>query len=906
MRILGDTVIEHIGVKRRSGRYPWGSGEHPFGGLHDVISKRQALIKAGVPEGEVWKRLGYSSTNQYRKAVTIANNERKEQTAHYISEMKKQGYNNSEIARALKVSEGTVRYQMSHKDKIAKSQLNNTTQMLKDKVKEGKYIDVGKGVEAQLGISRHKLNAALDQLEAEGYSVHKLFVKQAASANNYTDLIVLTKEKNIDIVRKHKTEVTAPDGYTPDGGLTYKKFKRPEPVKWNEVGIRYRENGGEDRDGLIQVRPGVDGLDLGTSHYAQVRINVGGTHYLKGMAVYSNDLPAGKNLVFNTNKSKKTPKEKVLKELKDTKSKDPSTMFGALITKQKGKFNIVNEEGSWLSWNGSRFPSQFLSKQPTKLIKERVQATLKKKKQDLDDILALTNPVIKKQLLDDYASKLQSSQKELKLQGLPRTQAHVLIPFPKMKPNEIYAPNYKNGERVVLIRYPHAGTFEIPELRVNNKFSGAKKLLGSALDAVGIHPSVAHKLSGADFDGDAVYVIPNNKKKIKTTSSLKGLKDFDPNSYAYPDGVPHKKITNKLKQNKMGDVSNLIADMTVKGASIPEITRAVKHSMVIIDSEKHDLNWRQSEKDNRIPELRKKYQDRKSLKYDPVTQTIKEGAFHLGGSTLMTRANAEITVGDKRTVTVDRVTKKIKPKANPKPAQTYTKKDASGKTIIDKKTGKPKVYIRKDPVKVPILDVIKDAKVLSSGTSKEKEYVTYINTLKSYSNRAQKEAASLKMGHKNKNSTTIYKEEVASLMTKLKTAEANAPRERKAQIMANDKIMKAMRENKDMTGDQLKKVKRIALNDARIQSGAKRYEIDITPKEWEAIQARAIAPSTVSKIFLKADNEKVMQYATPKVRTSMATGKVQRAKALLASGYTYAEVANVMGVSVSTLHNNIH
>ena len=37
--------------------------------------------------------------------------------------------------------------------------------------------------------------------------------------------------------------------------------------------------------------------------------------------------------------------------------------------------------------------------------------------------------------------------------------------------NEIYAPNYRDGENVVLIRYPHGGIFEIPELIVNNKFA---------------------------------------------------------------------------------------------------------------------------------------------------------------------------------------------------------------------------------------------------------------------------------------------------------------------------------------------------------------------------------------------------------------------------------------------------
>ncbi len=50
----------------------------------------------------------------------------------------------------------------------------------------------------------------------------------------------------------------------------------------------------------------------------------------------------------------------------------------------------------------------------------------------------------------------------------------------------------------------------------------------NAPDAIGINPKVAQKLSGADFDGDAVIVIPNHNGLVKTSASLEGLKNFDP------------------------------------------------------------------------------------------------------------------------------------------------------------------------------------------------------------------------------------------------------------------------------------------------------------------------------------------------------------------------------------------
>lgn len=78
--------------------------------------------------------------------------------------------------------------------------------------------------------------------------------------------------------------------------------------------------------------------------------------------------------------------------------------------------------------------------------------------------------------------------------------------------------------------YPHGGTFEIPELTVNNKNPTAVSVLGKNIrDAVGINPKVAERLSGADFDGDQVVVIPTGGRvKIQSTPALKDLKDFDP------------------------------------------------------------------------------------------------------------------------------------------------------------------------------------------------------------------------------------------------------------------------------------------------------------------------------------------------------------------------------------------
>lgn len=61
-------------------------------------------------------------------------------------------------------------------------------------------------------------------------------------------------------------------------------------------------------------------------------------------------------------------------------------------------------------------------------------------------------------------------------------------------------------------------------------------------------------------------------------------------------------------EKQLDVVSNLITDMTIKGATDEELCRAVKHSMVVIDAVKHKLGYKQSEIDNDIESLKKKYQ----------------------------------------------------------------------------------------------------------------------------------------------------------------------------------------------------------------------------------------------------------------------------------------------------------
>lgn len=872
---MSDELL-HYGTKRHSGRYPWGSGKDPQRSF-DFLSFVDQERAKGLSDVEIAKSIDVSTT-EFRKQVTIANHERREIVGQSVYAKVDRGMNNTEIAKELGISEGTVRNYIKNRYVVKTKQLDNIAAELKAAVDKYGYLDVGPGVEIQMGISRDKLKAAVKMVkEQEGLESHKVYLKRLQNNSQSLTLTVLTKEKDIGVVLKNTDKVRPIQSSTEDGGLTFKKVRKPKSIDWDRIDINYGDKGGEEKDGVIELRRGVDDLSLGTKRYAQVRIAVDGTHYLKGMAVYADDLPDGVDVRFNTNKPSGTPREKVLKPLKG----NDFNPFGATIQKQRGAINIVNEEGDWNTWS-TKLSAQFLSKQPKSLVKERLDITYDELEAEYKVLQSLTNPVVKKHMMASYADGLESKARHLKVKGMPKTKSHVILPFPDMNPNEVYAPKYKDGERVVLIRYPHGGKFEIPELVVNNK-GPARKKLGNAEDAIGIHPTVAKKLSGADFDGDTVSVIPNPNKKIKTSRALDSLQNFDPvQSYQVPDDSPkmlRKKnpktgkmesigltITPDNKQREMGIVSNLITDMTIKGASDSELARAVRHSMVVIDSEKHKLDYKQSAIDNGISALQNRYQTH----YNPV-----KGKTSKGASTIVSQSKS----------VVEKVT-------GPK-AEEYAKK-------VLKDTGK-KLNVVKG-IDIPLIDYVSDVGSLSSGTAVEEEYVGYIKKVKSLTNDVRKKVHATKTPKRDPEASKKYAAEVDSLEKKLNVALLNAPKERQAQIMATSTYHRTLKEmNYDMDKDQKKKLKSQAVADARQKTGAEKKLVDITDKEWEAIQNNAISPSKLSKILNNADMEKVQKLALPKQESVLSVGKLNKAYALLNNGYTYAQVAESLGVSVSTL-----
>lgn len=896
---IENEILMHYGVKRRSGRYPWGSGDNPYQRSGDFLSRVQELKKQGLSEKEIAKAVGVESTTQLRVYTQIAAHERRDLLRAQAQSLRADGKSLNEIAQIMGYNnDSSVRALLNEQTASNKSAARKTADILRDCVERKDVVDVGKGVARELGVSETKFNEALELLALEGYNVYGIGVPQVTNIGKQTNVKVLAKPdiEQRDIYADFgKIQSVSDDYFTRDDGQTYSKLEYPASVDSKRIQICYGDQGGLAKDGVIELRRGVDDLNLGKSHYAQVRILVDGTHYLKGMAMYADDLPDGVDIRFNTNKPSGTPPEKVMKGIKN----DPLNPFGALI-KPKGQshyidadgnerlsaINKLKEEGDW-DVMAKNLSSQFLSKQPRDLIRKQLNLAYQNSESDYDDIMALTNPTIKKQLLLDFADTCDGATVHLKAAALPRQKTQVILPVSSMKDTEIYAPGYNNGEQVALIRYPHAGTFEIPILTVNNKNQKARSILGTdIMDAVGIHPKVAERLSGADFDGDTVTVIPvNSKVRIKSDNYLEGLVGFEPKTeYAERPGI--RLMKKSEVQKEMGMISNLITDMTLRGASPEHLTRAVKHSMVVIDAEKHHLDYKRSEKENGIAELKQIYQRRPN----------EDGTEKVGGaSTLLSRRKQEVRVPERQGgPRIDKETGEV----------TYRE---TGRTYVDKNGNRVKAE-----EKVSLMSTVSDARTLSSGHPVENLYADYANKMKALANRARKEAVATKGIPYNASAKDAYSEEVKTLDSKLRIASTNAPRERRAQAIANSTVKAQLQANPELYGRDYKKERKrmaqVALEDARYSVGAtgKGTRIDINDREWEAIQAGAISPTMLTEILRYTDSDKIRARAMPKERKQLSASKVASIKAMSASGYTNAEIAEKFGISTSAVYGYIN
>lgn len=944
--------ILHYGTPRHSGRYPWGSGKDPQRS-QSFSTKVAELKKQGISEPKIAEMLGLKNSTELRARIHMESEAKYGAQSAMAARLKAKGYSNVAIGKRMEISPNTVKNILLPETQ-ERHRINEATKnMLKTQADKKGMIDVGRASNYQLGVTRTKMDVSIAELTSQGYMLTEIQTPQLGTTNKTSVRVLMSPEtmkkaraeyvikdkekwnglsKEVQDAKiaylyasKNSADIRMITDWSSDGGETYKSLQAPVSIDSKRVMVRFDDDtpSGSDMDGVIQIRRGVADLALPPdAHYAQVRIAVDGTHYMKGMAIYAEDLPKGVDVVYNSTKKSSAGKLGAMKKMNDvidtedgasiyidSDGKQKINEFGASIrqmtykdkngNEQQSAINIVGYsgkedsgiEGSWKTWSKT-LSSQFLSKQPPELAKQQLNLAYIDSKETFDQYMKITQPAVKQRLLDSFADDCDSKAVHLKAAALPRQTSNVIIPIVSLKDNECYSPSYRDGEQLALIRYPHAGVFEIPIVTNNTRNKEGISVLGSnSVDAIGITPRTAEQLSGADFDGDTVIAIPYDPRLIKSSGSLKALEGFNPKT-AYPayDGMP--KMSNATKQQEMGRVSNLITDMTVKGAPLPDIAKAVKHSMVVIDAEKHHLNYKQSYIDNNIAELKAKYQG--------GTVTNPRGA-----STLISRASSEERVFKRKAPTKEQALELNR---------TLVRKGSYG---VDVNTGE-KVYAYtnegyykkngtfvKTQVKSTKMYETNDARTLMSKTPAQIEliYADYANSMKALGDLARKESAAIKMTPQSKTAKDVYKNEVASLNAKLKIALSNAPLERQVHLVGNKQVELRKAANPDMEPKQIKKLKGQILNDMRERIGASKERIPITPKEWEAIEAGAISNSLLKSILDNTNLDIVQAYATPRTKVVMSDSKLARAKIYQEQGRTLAEISDMLGVSVSTLSN---
>lgn len=938
-----DTLI-HYGTPRHSGRYPWGSGKNPYQHgsgakfLYDYRDIKARLKEEGKDpsDANIAHEMGMSS-NEFRRLRTMYRNEEDAAKRSQCIRLRENGLSRKEIHEKTGIPLRSIDNYISdsYGEKIANRE--RVVNELRAFAEKNPYLDVGDGVANQMGVSDTQLNAAIKKLSQEGYHVVKYRVEQATNEGKYTTILVLCKDDiTYQDIKAHQSEITSPLGtYTTDGGKTWEHIQPPVSVDSSRIMINYAEDGGGKKDGVIELRRGVDDLSLGGSNYAQVRIAVDDTHYLKGMAMYADDLPDGVDIRFNTSKTSDVPMmgDKTNSVLKPLKS-DEDNPFGSTIRQRnyldadgnehQSAINIVNDDSDWERWSRT-LSKQVLSKQSPELAKKQLSLVYDNKKQQYNDICKIEIPAVKERLLNDLADSCDSASVDLKAAALPRQATQVLLPLNSIKDTEVYAPNFRDGEEIVLIRYPHSGPFEIPRLTVNNKNKEGRTLIGTdAKNAIGISANTAVKLSGADFDGDTVTAIPVNNVRFSAQPSLDGLTEFAEtfhNTYkAYP-GMPPVGEDGYNRQDQMGRATNLVQDMYLKGASPDEVCRAVEYTMVVIDAEKHNLNWRGAQRDLGIQALKNKYQ----AKEDPS----KPGG---GASTLISRSSGVQWINEKKdTHRIDPETgKKIYYETAPytqrwaiiKGKRVPVRQEKDGSYVYftgegDNRVKHPidaslvKEKERNYKMKSTQMAEVDDAFELSSGSRMEGVYANHANKLKALANEARKETLTVKAIPVNKEAAKTYESEVASLKTKLDLVKANRPRERQAQAIARTIIDEKKALNPNMDSKDAQKMQQRVITEARSRVGSlsknprakNNISIYIDDGEWEAIQAGAVSTTTLRTILNYSDMDRVRELAMPKDKRGLTNSKIARAKSLFARGYTQAEIADMLGVSVSTLKN---
>jgi orotate phosphoribosyltransferase-like protein len=322
--------IRHYGTPRHSGRYPWGSGKNPQRSK-SFATRVSELKKDGLTEAEIATALGLKNTVELRAQRHMEAEAKYGAQVAMASRLRAKGYSDVAISKRMGISPNTVKNILLPETQERHRITAATKQMLKEQADKKGMIDVGRASNLYLGVAKTKMDVSLYELQQKGYVVTEIQTPQLGTSNKTTVRVLMspetmkkaraeyeiknpekwklkTKEEQDSTIAyvyasKHSEDIRLITDWSSDGGLTYKSLKPPVSIDSKRIMVRFDDDtpSGTKMDGVIQLRRGVPDLALPPDkHYGQVRIAVDGTHYMKGMAIYSDDMPPGVDVIYNS------------------------------------------------------------------------------------------------------------------------------------------------------------------------------------------------------------------------------------------------------------------------------------------------------------------------------------------------------------------------------------------------------------------------------------------------------------------------------------------------------------------------------------------------------------------------------------------------------------------------------
>ena len=136
MNPIAEEILMHYGMPRRSGRYPWGSGDNPYQHSGDFLSRVDELKSQGMSDTEIAKAMGLTTT-QYRTQKSLAKDERRALDVARAKSLREDGLSLNEIAKEMGfANDSSVRSLLNENSEVRMNQAKTTAEIIKKQIDE--------------------------------------------------------------------------------------------------------------------------------------------------------------------------------------------------------------------------------------------------------------------------------------------------------------------------------------------------------------------------------------------------------------------------------------------------------------------------------------------------------------------------------------------------------------------------------------------------------------------------------------------------------------------------------------------------------------------------------------------------------------------------------------------------